>query len=119
MTIAGLQGTWAQLGLNDPNAWRLFTNVLWLSGLAIVLAALSHADWLASSRGRGLKVALRQVVHMPSLYAGLAMACLGATLSVALWWQRTLWCILTGWLILGFLAAARSNGDDSTPSRRL
>lgn len=73
--------------------WNLATNLLWISGLAIALAVLSHSDWVASRRkdsGRALALALEK----PLLHGGLALACVGAGLGARTGWERAAWFLL-------------------------
>ena len=41
--------------------WSVFTNSLWIVGLAAALAIVSFSDWLASTQGRSLNIALRRL----------------------------------------------------------
>ena len=74
--------------------WELMTNLLWACGLAVSLAALSHADWRASRRGQGLRSAIEHVLQNPGFILGIALACLGAGLGVSECWARILWLLL-------------------------
>ena len=76
--------------------YGVFHNILWILGLAIVLAALSYADWrrrLATPR-----MALRQAWAEPGFQAaaglGLALFCAGLALGSAIWWQIAAWAAL-------------------------
>lgn len=82
--------------------WNVFTNSLWIVGLAAALAVLSYSDWLASTRGRGLRSALRRLARSRSFVASMALVCVGVGLGTTVWWQRGLWYLLAiGFAVLG------------------
>jgi hypothetical protein len=74
--------------------WNIFTHSLWIAGLAAALAIFSHADWQASTKGHGLKSALKHVSQSPGFALAMALICLGAGLGVVRWWERMLWLAL-------------------------
>lgn len=82
--------------------WSVFTNSLWIVGLAAALAIMSCSDWLAFTEGRGLGSAARRLAHSTSLACSMALACVGAGLGVAAWWERVLWLLVAA----GFAALA-------------
>ena len=71
-------------------------NALWIFGLAIVLAALSYADW----RRRLVvpPVSFRQALAEPGFQAavslGFTLFCAGLALGSAVWWQIAAWVAL-------------------------
>lgn len=76
------------------DGWQLLTHSMWIAGLAITLAVFSHADWHISHRHEGMGTTIRHVVRIPSTFIGLAIACLGAGLTVSSWWERVVWFVL-------------------------
>ena len=66
---------------------RLVATSLSLVGLALLMAALSHAWWLAHQWGGGLRAALSG----RAWGSGLALVCAGLALGGPAWWQRLLW----------------------------
>ena len=74
----------------------VFHNALWIFGLAIVLAALSYADW----RRRLVvpPVSFRQALAEPGFQAavslGFTLFCAGLALGSAVWWQIAAWAAL-------------------------
>lgn len=82
--------------------WSVFTNSLWIVGLAAALAVLSYSDWLAFTNGKGLGSAARRLAHSTSFACSIALACVGAGLGVATWWERGLWLLVAA----GFTALA-------------
>jgi len=82
--------------------WSVFTSSLWIVGLAAALAILSCNDWLAFTEGKGLGSAARHLAHSTSFACSMALACMGAGLGVATWWERGLWLLVAS----GFTALA-------------
>jgi hypothetical protein len=92
--------------------WNLFTNLLWIVGLACALVVFSFADWSASRRRHSIGFAVNQTVRTPLFLAGLALACLGAGLGVAVWWKAVLWLLLAAGLLLGLVLILRQRQQD-------
>jgi hypothetical protein len=76
------------------NWWSVFTNSLWVGGLALVLGVFSYTDWRSAQHGKGLRRTIRGVLRQPGFIGGMAMACLGAGLSITQGWTRILWLLL-------------------------
>ena len=74
----------------------VFHNALWVFGLAIVLAALSYADW--RRRLVVQRVSFRQALAEPGFQAavslGFTLFCAGLALGSAVWWQIAAWAAL-------------------------
>ncbi len=86
----------ANLDLID---WRLVGfSALWIVGLAVVLAALSFADYRRAEARRRLRDVLRQPAYQLAVNLGLTLVCLGLTGSGRAWWEALLW----GGLALAF-----------------
>jgi hypothetical protein len=70
-------------------------NLLWLFGLALILAALSYADWLAHARG----VRTRQLLGTPSFQrpfsTGMSLISLGLFFLSRGWFEHILWAAFT------------------------
>ncbi len=83
----------------------LFTNALWIIGLATILAAFSYADWLAHERGRPSRRVLLSSTFWGPFSVGVVLVCLGLVLSSREWWERAVWAALAllfawqGWTI--------------------
>jgi len=76
--------------------WRLVGfSALWLTGLGVLLATFSFADYLAAQR----QVRTRSVLGWPgslaAIYAGCVLFCLGLLGTAPAWWQQALWALLT------------------------
>jgi hypothetical protein len=82
--------------------WNIFTNSLWILGLAAALATLGYADWLVSTGGQGPRGLAAYLLRSPTLALALALACLGVGLGIPQWWERGLWVLLS----IGFVLQA-------------
>jgi len=67
---------------------------LWITGLALWLAALSHARWLASRRRVSFTAVLRAPGVQSACDSGLALFCAGLSLTTRTPWQRIAWVAL-------------------------
>ena len=82
----------AGLGLID---WRLVGfAALWITGLSVVLAALSFADYTASQEGWRTRAVLGRPVYQLALDVGLLLFCLGLAGSARAAWELLLWVAL-------------------------
>ena len=74
--------------------WGLVHNALWVSGLAVGLAALS----VASYQVRLEEVRLRQKLNEPgfqlAVATGALLFCLGLCLGGRSWWEQAIWGLL-------------------------
>ena len=68
----------------------LFT-VLWTLGLAVLLATLSLAHWLASRSQETLRQALMEPRFRLAMAAALLLIAMGLLLSVEPWWHKIPW----------------------------
>jgi hypothetical protein len=75
--------------------WRLVGfSALWITGLSVVLAAFSFADYAASQRRLRTRVVLGWPGHLIAINAGLLLFCLGLVGSARAWWEQILWAAL-------------------------
>jgi hypothetical protein len=91
----------------------LVLNELWILGLAIILAALSHADWLACTRRTQLRTLLAAPGFQLWLSVGLVLASLGMALLGPRWWERVLWalfCAMNTWRLCVAWRECRTKG---------
>lgn len=94
----------------------VFNNALWIIGLAVVLAAVSYADWQRrlSTEKRSLAQALAAPTFQISWSIGLLLFCVGLALTSRVWWQMALWALLAlAFLYLGVDAWRRSRSTTS------
>jgi hypothetical protein len=92
--------------------WSVFTNSLWIVGLAAALAIVSYSDWLASTQDKSLNIALRRLAHIPGFFLSISLASVGAGLGATTWWERGLWLLVaTGFAVLAVWSRSGSNKD--------
>ena len=85
--------------------WSVFTNSLWLVGLAAALAIVSYSDWLASAEGGSWRITSRRLAHSSGFFLSLALAAVGIGLGADVWWEHGLWLLFAlGFGILALLA---------------
>jgi hypothetical protein len=79
--------------------WNVFTNSLWIIGLAQALAVFSYVDWQASTAGQSPGATVAWLTHNSGFVGGMALVCLGAGLGASPWWERVLWLLFAGSLV--------------------
>jgi hypothetical protein len=85
--------------------WGVLANVLWIVGLAVVLAAFSLVRYRALREGRRLRLALGQRAFRLALAAGMLLFSLGLLATDGRLWARLLWGALAGlWVWQGWVA---------------
>ena len=90
--------------MSNIDWFGVFSNGLWILGLAVGLAALSYADW--RRRLSQPPLTLRQALGQPAFQAawslGLLLFCAGLALVSEPWWQAVAWAALAvAFLYLG------------------
>ena len=68
-------------------------NLFWITGLAIIVAAFSHNDWLAMVNKIKLKQQLASASFQVPLSIGLTLVSVGLTLLANTWWERLIWVV--------------------------
>jgi hypothetical protein len=79
--------------------WGVFSNALWILGLAVLLAAWSMAYYEAQVGGVKVREIFSQTGYSWTLTVGLMLFCAGLAATEHRWWARILW----GLLGVGFL----------------
>ena len=74
--------------------YNLAANALWIIGLAIALAVLSHASWQASQRHEKLRQQLAQPGYQIFLDLAAVLFCLGMAGTSRRIWEIILWAVL-------------------------
>jgi len=69
-------------------------NALWILGLALILAALSWAYWVAARENVRFRVALNRPGVARALDIGLMLFCAGLAATARTGWERALWGVL-------------------------
>jgi hypothetical protein len=78
--------------------WRLVGfSALWLVGLGVILATLSHADYDAARQQVRLSAALQQSGFQVLLNVGQVLFCLGLLGTAGSLWERLAWAGLGLW----------------------
>jgi hypothetical protein len=76
------------------DVWGVIANSLWILGLAVLLAVLSWAHWVASTEGKQLRAVLGRPRTRQGLDLGLFLFCAGLAATGRAWWERVLWGLL-------------------------
>jgi hypothetical protein len=82
--------------------WRLGSNLLWVVGLAIVLAAFSMAHYRARTGPVRLRQILRGAAFQFPFCIGMILVGLGLALSGQEWWEK----LVGGLVALAFVVEA-------------
>ena len=74
---------------------------LWILGLALILAALSWAYWVAARENVRFRAALSRPGGARGLDIGLMLFCAGLAATARTGWERVLWGVLAAvWALL-------------------
>ena len=73
--------------------WVAFS-ALWLTGLAVLLATFSFADYLAAQRHVRARLVLGWPGSLTAIYAGFLLFCVGLFGTAPAGWQQALWALL-------------------------
>ena len=72
--------------------WLVGSSALWITGLAVLLAALSYHDWLTHETGRRLRDQFKTRSWGIPFALGMTLFCTGlAAGRDTAWWGRALW----------------------------
>jgi hypothetical protein len=89
--------------------WEVIANSLWILGLAVLLAVLSWARWVAHTEQSRLRAVLKQPSIQTALDLGLFLFCAGLAATGRTWWERALWGLLAAaWVVQAWLAWANA-----------
>jgi hypothetical protein len=89
------------------DVWGVIANSLWILGLAVLLAVLSWAHWVASTEGKRLRAVLGRPRTRQGLDLGLFLFCAGLAATGRAWWERVLWGLLAAAWIFQIWSAGR------------
>jgi hypothetical protein len=87
---------------------------LWITGLALIVAALGFADYHAQQQGRGLRKVIQRRGYQITIDAALSLFCLGLMGSAGAWWETTIWGLLAaafGYLTVQAVRSGRGGGE--------
>jgi hypothetical protein len=92
------------------DVWSVVSSGLWIAGLAVLLAVLSWAHWIAAGQQTRMRVVLAHARPRQVLHLGLALLCAGLAATGRAWWERVLWGLLTGiWGVCAWAPKASTN----------
>ena len=74
--------------------FNLAGNALWIIGLALALAAVSHASWQASLYHERLRLRLAQKGYQLVFDVAAVLFCLGMAATSRRVWENILWIVL-------------------------
>ena len=76
--------------------YGVFRNGLWIAGLAVILAAVSYADWRRAlqSPKESMRHALGRPAFLTAFSIGMVLFCAGLALSGTVWWEIAAWALL-------------------------
>jgi O-antigen/teichoic acid export membrane protein len=101
------------------DTWGVLANSLWILGLAVLLAVLSWARWVASMEGNRLRVVLKRPHTQQALDVGLFLFCAGLAATGRTWWERVLWGLLSAaWVVQVWLARASARRRNPSKGSR-
>lgn len=88
--------------------WSVAANGLWILGLAIILAGLSWAHWIAREEQRRFRSVLSRPGIQRTIDLGLLLFCAGLAATSRALWERVLWGLLgLAWIVQAWLAGRR------------
>lgn len=103
------------------DVWGVFSNSLWIFGLAVLLAVWSYASYEAGRTKQKVRVILERLGYALALDAGLLLFLLGMVTTEDRWWARALWIVISlgvvaeaAWRIVEHRRAAEYTGSDET-----
>lgn len=101
------------------DVWGVFTNSLWILGLAVLLAVWSYASYEASRRKQKVHHVINELGYALALNAGMVLFLAGMATTEDRGWARGLWIVIgTGviaesvWRIVQHRKAAAPSTDE-------
>ncbi|HOU13269.1 MAG TPA: hypothetical protein PKZ84_09125 [Anaerolineae bacterium] len=76
------------------DVWGVFSNFLWVLGLAVLLAVWSYASYAAGRSKQKVRHKLNELGYALALDAGMLLFLAGMISTEDRWWARVLWLIL-------------------------
>jgi hypothetical protein len=99
--------------------WGVVANSLWILGLAVLLAVLSWARWIAQTEQSDLRIVLNQPSIQTALDVGLFLFCAGLAATGRAWWERVLWGLLAvAWVVQVWVVWANARKQKSSEENR-
>ncbi|HQE91778.1 MAG TPA: hypothetical protein PLH19_03275 [Anaerolineae bacterium] len=101
------------------DVWGVFSNFLWILGLAVLLAVWSYASYEAGRSKQKVRHKLNEMGYALALDAGMVLFLAGMVATEDRWWARGLWIVLgLGVLVegIGRIVQHRKAAQAGTPS---
>jgi hypothetical protein len=76
------------------DVWGVFSNFLWILGLAVLLAVWSYASYEAGRSKQKVRKKLNELGYALVLDAGMLLFLAGMVTTEDRWWARGLWIVL-------------------------
>jgi hypothetical protein len=95
------------------NWLQVFFNLLWLLGLALILAAFSYTNWLAHARGVRTRQLLGTLTFQRPFSIGMGLISLGLFFLSRGWLEHVLWAAFT--LLFAWQSWGTWRGSQSRP----
>lgn len=90
---------------------NILYNLVWIVGVAIVMATFSYHDYQAALQELKLRQQLsRRSFQIPFL-GGLTLTSLGVALAASIWWERLIWLGIFGLLAVQIWQRQRNRID--------
>jgi len=105
------------------DVWGVFSNFLWILGLAVLLAVWSYASYAAGRSKQKVRQKLNELGYALALDAGMVLFLAGMTMTEDRGWARGLWIVIgVGviaegvWRIVQHRRSARAGASPSNDS---
>jgi hypothetical protein len=76
------------------DVFGVFSNSLWILGLAVLLAVWSNASYEASRRKQKVRHVIHELGYALPLNAGMVLFLAGMATTEDRWWARGLWIVI-------------------------
>jgi hypothetical protein len=76
------------------DVWGVFSNSLWILGLAVLLAVWSYASYEAGRRKQKVRYVINELGYALTLDAGMLLFLAGMATTEDRWWAHALWIVL-------------------------
>ncbi|MGC9397102.1 MAG: hypothetical protein ACP5J4_19840 [Anaerolineae bacterium] len=76
------------------DVWGVFSNSLWILGLAVLLAVWSYASYEASRRKQKVRHVIHELGYALALNAGMVLFLAGMATTEDRVWARILWIVI-------------------------
>jgi hypothetical protein len=76
------------------DVWGVFSNSLWVLGLAVLLAVWSYASYEAGRRKQKVRHIIHELGYALALNAGMVLFLAGMATTEDRWWARGLWIVI-------------------------